>query len=90
MGYSPEGREALLKKMLPPHNMSIAALADVEGISKPTLYAWRKQARNEGRLMPDSNNTPEGWTSRSKCAAVLETGAINESELAAWCRTKGL
>lgn len=90
MGYSPERKEAVLKKMLPPNNMTIAALAEAEGISEPTLYAWRKQARNEGRLMPDSDNTPEGWTSRDKFAAVLETAAMNEAELAAWCRNKGL
>lgn len=61
MGYSPERKEAVLKKMLPPNNRSIVALAKEEGISGPTLYNWRQQARNEGRLMPDADNTPEGW-----------------------------
>jgi len=54
MGYSLERREAVLKKMLPPNNRSIAALAKEEGISDATLYNWRQQARNTGRLMPDS------------------------------------
>jgi transposase len=64
MSYSPERREAVLKKMLPPDQRSIPDLAREEGIAEPTLYAWRTRARNEGRLMPDSNNTPEGWSSR--------------------------
>ncbi len=33
---------------------------------------------------------PEGWTSRDKFAAVLETAALNEADLAAYCRQRGL
>jgi len=90
MGYSLERREAVLKKMLPPNNRSIAALAKEEGISDATLYNWRQQARNTGRLMPDSDNTPEGWTSRDKFTAVMETAALSEAEIAPYCRQRGL
>lgn len=90
MGYSLERKEAVLKKMLPPNNRSIAALAKEEGISDATLYNWRQQARNEGRLMPDADNTPEGWASRDKFAAVMETAAMSEAEIAEYCRQRGL
>ena len=90
MGYSLERKEAVLKKMLPPNNRSIAALAEEEGISDATLYNWRQQARNEGRLMPDADNTPEGWTSRDKFAAVMETATMSEAEIAEYCRQRGL
>jgi transposase-like protein len=90
MGYSLERKEAVLKKMLPPNSQSIAALAKEEGISDATLYNWRQQARNEGRLMPDADNTPEGWTSRDKFAAVMETAAMSEAETAEYCRQRGL
>lgn len=90
MGYSLERKEAVLKKMLPPNNRSIAALAKEEGISDATLYNWRQQARNKGRLMPDSDNTPEGWASRDKFAAVMETAALSEAEIAQYCRQRGL
>ena len=90
MGYSLERREAVLRKMMPPNNLSIAALAKEEGISDATLYNWRKQARAQGRLMPDSDNTPNGWTSRDKFAAVLETATMNELEIAAYCRERGI
>jgi len=90
MGYSQERKEAVLKKMLPPNNRSITVLAEEEGISDATLYNWRQQARNKGRLMPDSDNTPEGWVSRDKFAAVLETAALNEAEKAEYCRQRGL
>ena len=58
MRYSPERREAVLKKMLAPHNRSIRELAQEEGISEPTLYNWRKEARGQGRLLPDAENEP--------------------------------
>ncbi len=90
MGYSLERKEAVLKKMLPPNNRSIAALAKEEGISDATLYNWRQRARNEGRLMPNSDNTPEGWVSRDKFTAVMETAALSEAEIAQYCRERGL
>jgi len=88
--YSPERKEAVLKKMLPPHNRSIPELAQEEGISEATLYNWRKAARAAGRLLPDGESTPQGWTSRDKFAAVLETAALAEAELAEYCRKRGL
>jgi len=90
MGYSVERRESVLKKMLPPNNVSIAALSKAEGISDATLYLWRKQAREQGRLMPDSDTTPNGWTSRDKFAAVMETATMSETDVAAYCREKGI
>ena len=90
MGYSIERKEAVLKKMLPPNNRSITELSKEEGISDATLYNWRKQARKQGRLMPDSDNSPKGWTSRDKFAAVLETVAMDDNEVGAYCRQKGI
>lgn len=83
-------REAVLRKMLPPESKSLAEIAQEEGISVATLYNWRKAARAEGRLIPDGDVVPEGWTSRDKFAAVLETAALNEEELAAYCRKRGI
>jgi len=80
----------VLRKMLPPQNQSIKSLAAEEGISEATLYGWRKQARSEGKLMPDGAQGPKGWTSRDKFAAVLETAALNEAQLSTYCRERGL
>lgn len=90
MKYSQERKEAVLKKMLPPHNRSIRELSREEGISEPTLYQWRTEARRQGVLLPDKDQTPEGWTSRDKFAAVVETAALNEAELGSYCRQRGL
>jgi transposase-like protein len=40
--------------MLPPHNRPLAELAAEEGISEATLYNWRHDARDHGRLLPDT------------------------------------
>jgi len=90
MGYSKERREAVLKKMLPPTSQPLTELAKSEGIAESTLYNWRSQARNEGRLLPDSDSTPEGWTSKDKFAAVMETAVMSEAEVAEYCRKRGL
>lgn len=90
MRYPQERKEAVLKKMLPPHNKTIKELAEEEGISDATLYNWRKAARAEGRLMPDGDSTPQGWVSSDKFAAVVETASMNETELSVYCRERGL
>ncbi|MCU8030893.1 transposase, partial [Shewanella sp. SM73] len=50
--YSPERKEAILKKLLPPHNLTVAEVAREEGIAVQTLYHWRDKARKEGRPVP--------------------------------------
>ena len=76
--------------MLPPNNMAIRQLSQVEGISEATLHKWRAEARGKGQLLPDADAGPEGWSSRDKFAAVLETAALNEADLAEYCRKRGL
>ncbi len=90
MRYSPERKEAVLKKMMPPHNHSIKQLSRDEGISEATLYNWRQDARSKGILMPDGDAGPEGWNARDKFSAVLESASLNEQETAEYCRRKGI
>lgn len=90
MKYSDERKEAVLKKLLPPRSRTVAQLAEEEGISAATLYNWRKQARARGRLLPENSAEPEGWSSQDKFNAVLETAALSETEVAEYCRRRGL
>jgi transposase-like protein len=90
LAYSKERRAAVLKKLEPPNAVPLRQLAKDEGISEATLHAWRGDARSQGRLLPDADAGPDGWTSRDKFAAVLETAALNEVDLAAYCRQRGL
>lgn len=88
--YSPERKEALLKKLLPPHNLSVAELARQEGISDATLYAWRKQAKAGGAAVPGDQKLTDNWSAEAKLAVVIETAALPEIELSEYCRSKGL
>ena len=76
--------------MLPPNNMPLGQLAKEEGISQATLAKWRAEARAKGRLLPDANAGPEGWTSRDKLSAVIETASMNAADLGEYCRRRGV
>lgn len=88
--YSVERKESVIQKMMPHHNTPIPELAAETGISDVTLYTWRKQARVEGIAVPADGKNPEKWSSEDKFAIVLEAAALNEAELAEYCRQKGL
>ncbi len=70
--------------------MAIRQLSQEEGISEATLHKWRAEARGTGQLLPNADAGAEGWSSRDKFAAVLETAALNEADLAEYCRKRGL
>ena len=89
-GYSPERKEALLKRLLPPYNLTVTEVSKEEGISKATLYHWRKQARLGGVPVPSPSKLSESWSGEAKFAVVLETATISEAELSQYCREKGL
>ena len=83
-------KDAILSKMLYPYPPTIVALSKHEGISEATLYNWRKQLRQEGRPVPEHDRTSENWSAQTKFAVVVETVAMTETELAEYCRSKGL
>lgn len=88
--YSQERKEAILKKLLPPHSRSVAEVAKEEGISDVTLYYWRKQLRGSGAVVPNSNTSSKQWSAQTKLAIVAETFSMTENELSQYCRQKGL
>ena len=51
MNYSPELKDALLRRMLPPNNESITKISREEGISEQTLRNWRDKARKGKRTI---------------------------------------
>lgn len=90
MKYPPERKEAVIQKMAGPDRPSIAELSKAENISIPTLYNWRKEARAQGRLLPDSDDSPHNWSASDKFNAVLQTAALSETAKAEFCRTNGI
>ena len=88
--YSAERKSAVLKKLLPPHNHSVASVATEEGISDATLYSWLKQCRVKGVPVPGYTPGDSEWSPDAKLAVVIETATLSEAELGAYCREKGL
>lgn len=87
--YPVKRKEAVLKKLLPPHNRTVAEVVRDEGISAQTVYNWRSKARSEGLPMPGKSSS-EDWSAETKLAVVVETMPLTESELTEYCRQKGL
>lgn len=88
--YSEARRQAALSQMMPPNNVSVPALSEQTNIPVATLYYWRKQAKSKGGAVPGDGKNPEKWSAQDKFAIVVETAAMNESELSSYCRRKGL
>ena len=88
--YSQEQKESIIKRMMPPNNESVSKISKEEGISDVTLYKWRRQARAAGVATPGNGQTSDKWSSQDKFLIVIETFAMNEIELAEYCRKKGL
>jgi transposase len=88
--YSRELKEQIVRKMMPPNIQSVAAIHRETGISAPTLYAWKKQFRTEGHIVPAQPTTPDHWDAKTKLATVIRTALMNEAERAVYCREHGL
>ncbi len=87
MPYPEEQKEALIKRMLSPENKSIAELSQETGINRSTLNNWKRRAKKNAGITTDSNKI---FSSQQKFLIVMETYAMNEAELAAYCRSNGL
>lgn len=92
MKYSKGFRNSVLRKVLPPENRSVAAVARESGISPITIQSWLNKVR-EGTLDFDHEGdepTPEQRAAVEKLRVVLESKTKSEAELGEWLRQRGL
>ena len=90
MAYSKELRDAMVAKMLPPQNQSITRISKQEGIPEATLRKWRDGARANGQAAPATDASSDEWSTEDKFLIVVETAGMTETDLAEYCRKKGL
>lgn len=84
--YTKEEKDSLVRRMLPPENISLGSLATETEISKSTLYTWKKKAEDlRGYIKPKRR-----VTSNDKFLVVMETYNLSEIELSRYCREHGL
>nr|WP_269077876.1 IS3 family transposase [Endozoicomonas montiporae] len=88
--YSEELKQSVIQKMMPPNNTPVSQLVRETGISNWTLYSWRKKALSQGVPVPGNGKNPDLWTPENQLAVIIETAALNQAELAEYCRKKGL
>ena len=88
--YSQEFKYSIIKKMMPPENKSVGEISRETGLSEGTLHKWKKEAKAKGFVITDGETRSEEWSSEDKFQIVLETAALNEAEMAEYCRKKGL
>ena len=88
--YSPEFKESVVRKMMPPANVPIMQLVEESGVSYVTLAKWRDEVRGGGEAAPGNGERPDRWSSEDKFLIVLETHSLNEAELGEYCRSKGI
>ena len=83
MNYSKELKDALLRRMLPPNNESIAKISKEEGVSEQTLRNWRDKAIQDGYAAPGTYANSDDWSTQDKFLIVVEsTGMSLRSMLA--------
>lgn len=88
--YSPELKEQMVRKMMPPNRQSVASISRESGIPTPSLYAWKREFRERGCVVPSKPTQPDGWDNKAKLAAVIQSALLNEAERSAYCRERGL
>jgi hypothetical protein len=60
------------------------------GIILVILYNWRKAWGLQATVVPATAREHEGWSATDKFTTVMETAGLNETELDACCRERGL
>jgi len=90
MNYSPELKESVLRRILPPNSESITKVAKETGLSEQTIRNWRDKARADGNAAPGKEAVSDDWSTQDKFLVVVETAGMNETELAEYVRKKGL
>lgn len=88
--YSEEFKLSIVKQMLPPENKKVIQISKETGIAEQTLYKWKRQAKAKGIVITDNDVKAENWSTQDKFMIVVETAALNKTELSEYCRKKGL
>ena len=90
MAYSKELRERAIAQLLPPINASLSTVSKELNIPYQTLYAWRTQSSKQQVPVSQAGEPEDLIDAQTKFKVVLETASLNEVDLAAYCRSKGL
>ena len=88
--YTKEFKDSVLKRLEEPTNDTITSLSDELGVPRTTIYQWIKKAETDNKKTSITHKPINRWTSEDKFHVVLETASLTETELAEYCRRKGI
>lgn len=86
--FSGEFRSAIVTKIMNRGEQTIEEVCAREGIGHSTAYKWLRNHANVGVM--NKNNKLKKWTAEQKLNAIIETAAMNESNLGEYLRRAGL
>lgn len=90
MKYSTGMKQAILKRVIPPANESVAAVSRETGVAPQTIYYWKKKA-SEGTLDTEGSEVkPSQRGAGEKLSLLLESRGVSSDQFGEWLRSHGL
>ena len=90
MKYSAEFIEQALVKVHSRGDRSIPSVAEELGVKFETVKRWLKVHKIVRFDVVKKERRPHEWRREEQFQALLETHGLNEEQLNAWCRERGL
>jgi len=90
MRYSKRLKSSVIKKILPPENQSVPAVAKETGISEQTIYNWKNQALNGTLNLKEDAASPVALNAIEKFSLLIEGKTKDGESSGLWLREKGL
>lgn len=88
--YSPEIRMAAMHRVANrPAGQTLEQVAEACGVNVGTLKSWIKQS-NRAAARSGANQSADSYTPAEQLKALEVTALLNDVELSAWCRERGL
>ena len=89
--YSPEFKEAVIARMLPPGSESMNRISRETGVCLTTLRKWKQRALGEAGLRERAEGRERQVPSLSRrFQIVFESAGLSDEELSAYARSQGL
>lgn len=89
--YSPQFREQALAKVLARKNSTIDQVALELNINSGTLKSWLRSASRTNKVTQQQvSKKASDWSLAERLLALQQTHALEPTELATWCRERGL
>lgn len=90
--YSEDVKQQILQKVINrSEGVTVTEIADSFGVSLTTVNRWRNQMSKAKVSKPSSGERPpENWSASEKFEALMQSQGLNETQLSAFCRNKGI